>query len=126
MSYEQLSDVANKLVRYCRTHDETECLDRLYAQDAVSVEAMAMAGSENAETAGLDRIREKHAWWTNAMEVHSSTVDGPYLHGHDRFGVIFEFNATNRQTGERMEMKELAIYTVTKGKIVREEFFYTI
>ena len=60
------------------------------------------------------------------MEVHSSSVDGPYLYGDDRFGVIFEFDATNKESSERMAMKELAIYTIAEGKIISEEFFYAM
>ena len=58
------------------------------------------------------------------MEVHSSTVEGPFLHGEDHFGVIFDFDATDKESKERVTMKELAIYTVKGGKIIREEFFY--
>ena len=122
---ETLVGIANRLVAWCREDATKACLDNLYAPDAVSVEAAAMPGSQGREAVGLDAIRAKHDWWYGTMEVHGGSVDGPYLHGDDRFGVIFEADATNRQTGERMQMKELGIYTVKDGKIVREEFFYT-
>ena len=41
--------------------------------------------------------------------------------------MIFEFDTTNKQSGKRSQMKEVGIYTVNDGgKIVREEFFYTM
>ena len=49
--------------------------------------------------------------------------------GDDRFGAIFELDITAKQgptAGQRMQMKELAIYTVHDGKIAREEFFYSM
>lgn len=98
-------------------------LDRHYADDAVSVEATAM-GEGGRETRGLDGIRGKHAWWASTMTTHSTTVEGPFPHGEDRFAVIYEVDATNRETGQRMQMKEVAVYHVADGKIVREEFFY--
>ena len=58
------------------------------------------------------------------MEVHSGSVEGQYLHGANRFAVIFEIDATDKSTNERTQMKELGVYTVRDAKIVREEFFY--
>jgi len=123
MSAEQLTSIANKLVGYCRNHQEAECLDTLYHENAVSVAAMA---DGNNETVGLDAIKAKHAWWNSNMETHSGSVEGPFLHGDQQFGVIFEIDATNKETGQKMAMKELAIYKVSGDKIVREEFFYTM
>ncbi|MEO0363498.1 MAG: SnoaL-like domain-containing protein, partial [Pseudomonadota bacterium] len=71
--------------------------------------------------------RGKHAWWDGAMEVHDAKVEGPFLHGDDRFGMIFEMDVTEKSSGQRSQMKELGVYTVDgEGKIVREEFFYTM
>lgn len=126
MSAEHLSEIAHKLVTYCRDHKEGECLNTLYSDDAVSVEAIAMPGTDSPVTTGLDGIRGKHEWWNSMMEVHSSSIDGPFLHGSDRFGIIFELDATNKETKERMAMKELGLYTIKDGKVIREEFFYTM
>ncbi len=121
-----LTNVANQLVTYCREGNEQKCLDELYSADAVSVEALPMPGMDSPESAGIDAIRGKHEWWNNAMEVHSANVDGPYFHSNDRFAVIFEIDATNKDTGDRSEMREVGIYTVKAGKVVREEFYYTV
>ena len=45
------------------------------------------------------------------------------LHGDDRFAVIFDVAAREKASGKEMVMKEVAIYHVADGKIVREEFF---
>ena len=121
---ETLMKIANQLVAYHREGKQAQGLSELYAADAVSVEAMAMPGTPGAESAGLEAIRGKHAWWEGAMEVHSSSAEGPFLHGPDRFAVIFEADATNRETQERNQMREVGVYTVRDGKIVREEFYY--
>jgi hypothetical protein len=122
-----LKEVADRLVAHCRNGTEAEGLDTLYSKNAVSVEAMEMPGSGSREARGLDAIRAKHDWWSANHEVHSATVEGPFLHGDDRFGVIFGFEVTRKQTGERLPpMKELAVYHVADGKIVREEFFYSM
>lgn len=123
---EQLREIAVALVAHCRAGTESEGLDTLYAPDAVSVEAAPTPGTDRAETHGVEAIKGKHAWWKSAMEVHSSAADGPYLHGADRFAVIFQADVTNRETGERLKMMEIGLYTVAGGKIVREEFFYSL
>jgi hypothetical protein len=125
MTTETLRATAEALVAHCRNGTTGAGLTELYDPGAVSVEAMAMPGADSAETRGLEGIRGKHAWWDEAMEMHSGKVEGPFLHGDDRFAVIFEFDATERATGKRNQMREVAIYTVNPaGRIVREEFYY--
>ena len=121
---QSIQQIGEQLVQHCQAGDSGWCLDNLYAADAVSVEAVANPETGTAETAGLDGIRGKHAWWDANFEVHSANVDGPYPHGDDRFGVIFELDTTEKASGKRNAMKELAVYHVADGKIVREEFFY--
>jgi ketosteroid isomerase-like protein len=116
--------VADRLAEYCRSGQEARALDELYHPDAVSVEAAPMPGADSAEVRGLDAIRRKHAWWNDAFEVHEASVDGPFPHGTDRFALVFAFEATQRATGQRSGMREVAVYTVADGRIVREEFFY--
>ena len=40
--------------------------------------------------------------------------------------VRFKYDVTNKPSGRRMIMDELALYQVKDGKIVREEFFYAM
>ncbi|MEJ6392237.1 nuclear transport factor 2 family protein [Gymnodinialimonas sp. 2305UL16-5] len=119
-----LKAIADTLVEACRAENETSLLENHYHPDAVSVEAADYSGMGR-ETKGLDGIKGKHAWWDANFEMHSSDVQGPFLHGDDRFAVIFEVDCTEKATGNRMPMKEVAIYHVADGKIVREEFFGT-
>lgn len=118
-----LKDIADALVAGCRDGRETDNLDKLYSEDAVSVEATDMSG-QGRSTVGLEEIRGKHRWWHASFEVHEAGVEGPFLHAPDRFAVIFEVDATMKASGERSRMREVALYTVAEGRIVREEFFY--
>jgi len=97
-------------------------LSDVYDPHCVSVEAAPMPGA-SAETKGFEAIAGKWAWWEDNHTLHSAKATGPFLHGDDRFGVIFEMDVTARESGERMQMQELAVYTVKDGRIVREEFF---
>lgn len=117
-----LTEIANELVAGCREGRTRENLDRLYAPDAVSVEAMDMGGG--ATTTGLAGIHGKHDWWEANHIIHSASAEGPFLHGEDRFAVIFDMDVENKESHQRMAMREVGIYHVANGKIVREEFFY--
>ena len=118
-------EVANQLVALCRAGKNLEAIEALLSADVVSVEATgneAMPAVMN----GRDAIRGKNEWWLNNHKIHSSKVKGPYPNG-DRFAVIFDFDVTptaGPMTGKRMRMEEVAVYTVTDGKVAREEFFY--
>ena len=120
-----LKDIAEELVAGCREGREAENLDKLYAPDAVSVEAGAPPG-QSREAQGLDAIRGKHAWWNAAMEVTEASVSDPMPHGENRFAVIFEIRGREKESGKSFDMKEVAVYHVAEGKIVREEFFYAM
>lgn len=117
-----LKEIAEELVAGCREDRTRENLDKLYAEGAVSVEPNDMGNGR--ETVGLAGIHGKHDWWEANFEVPSLTVEGPFLHGDDRFAVIFDMESVNKATGERRKDREVGIYHVKDGKIVREEFFY--
>jgi len=115
-------EIANALVAGCREGREAENLERLYSADAVSVEAADMGNGREAR--GLDAIRAKHDYWANAMEMTGGSVSDPFPHGDDRFAVIFEAEGRDKTSGEAFAMKEVGVYHVENGRIVREEFFY--
>jgi len=113
--------VGERLVELCREGKNLDAIDTLYSPEIVSVEPR---GNEMmpAEMKGIDAIRGKNTWWIENHEVHSSAAEGPMVNG-DRFTVIYDFEVTPKN-GERMHMKEVALYTVNGGKVVREEFYY--
>lgn len=120
----ELMDIGTKLVELCNQGRDTECLE-FYTQDAVSAEAMPMPGQASAEANGLEAIRGKHEWWYGAHEVHSSQAQGPFIHGNNQFSVIFNMDVTNKESGQRTQMQEVAQYFVNQeGQIYREEFSY--
>ncbi len=123
---QELMQLGQALVEHCSNQNEQVLQDNYYAQDAVSVEAVAMPDG-NAEAVGLAAIKAKKEWWYGAHELHSSKVEGPFVHGDDRFSVIFDIDVTQKESGQRMQMREIATYYVNQeGKITREEFAYPV
>jgi ketosteroid isomerase-like protein len=121
----ELKEIANELVAGCREGRERANLQKLYADDAVSVEAADMGGMGR-ETHGLAGIDGKHQWWGDNHTVTGGKVDGPYVHGDDSFAVIFAVQGTTKADGKAFDMTEVGIYHVKGGKITREEFYYAM
>lgn len=119
---------AEKLVELCRTGRNLEAIDTLYSKDIVSVEACDSPGMERTMT-GIDKIRGKNQWWFENHQIHGGSVKGPFMHGNDKFAVLFQTDATPKvgpMAGKRMQFEEIGVYTLQDGKIAREEFFYTM
>lgn len=120
-------EVGQKLVALCKEGKNLEALNSLYSKDAESIEAMATPEMP-AHMKGLDEIKKKNEWWFANNTLHGGTVKGPFPNG-DRFAVEFAFDVTPKagpMAGKRMQMEEVAVYTVKGGKVVREEFFYSM
>ncbi len=119
-----VKEIADALVAGCKDGSARANLRVLYAPDAQSVEAADMGGGRT--TTGIAGIEGKHDWWEGAHDIHKVDVKGPFLHGDDRFAVIFGMDVTTKETGQRVQMEEVGIYHVADGKITREEFFYSM
>ncbi len=117
-------DLGKQLAELCRRGKNLDALNTLFADNLVSVEAGAPPGMER-EARGLAAVKAKAAWWLENHEIHSASVTGPWPHD-DKFILGFKYDVTNKPSGVRMQMDEMALYFVANGKIVREEFFYSM
>jgi ketosteroid isomerase-like protein len=98
-------------------------VDEIYAETAESVEAVVPPGRDVRIAKGRDAIKAKREDWAAHHHIHTLKADGPYVHPPNRFALRFEAEVTHRQTGQKMTLREIAVYSVEEGKIVREEFF---
>ena len=115
-------EVGKKLVELCKQGKNEEAMKTLYSPDIISVEAASMPNMP-AEVRGIAAVAEKGKWWNDNHEIHSASAEGPYPQG-DRFIVKFSYDITSKPMKKRIQMDEMALFTVKDGKIVREEFFY--
>ena len=116
-------EVAEELITLYREGRYLEALDRLYAEDVVSTEAVPPPGGERAAS-GKAFVRDRHTAWLERRTFHDAAIDGPYLDGRDRFAIRMRFDFTDNVSGERTAFDEIALYEVNAGKIVREDFLY--
>jgi hypothetical protein len=117
-------EIGKELVTLCKQGKNQEAIDRLYSPSIESVEPVAMPGMEQTQR-GIAKIKSKNKWWVDNHEVHGSVAEGPFPH-NDRFIVRFKYDVTPKHTGKRMTMDETGLYTVQNGKVVKEEFFYSM
>lgn len=117
-------EVADTLVKLCSEGKFLEAGKALYSPDIVSMEAAAPPGGSR-EAKGFADVIAKGEWWVANHEVHSSKVEGPVVAGH-YFSVAFKIDATFKAQNKRFQMEEIAVYKVADGKIVYEEFFYSM
>lgn len=117
-------EVAAALVALCSEGKFHEAIGTLYSEDIVSMEAGAPPGGSR-ESKGLAAVKAKAEWWGANHEVHAATVEGPLVAG-SHFAVTFKLDVTFKPQDRRFHMEEIAVYKVTDGKIVYEEFFYAM
>ena len=117
-------EIGQKMVELCRQGKNDEAVNTLFSADIVSVEAGAPPG-QDATTKGIAGVLGKGKWWVDNHIVHSGKAEGPWPHG-DRFIVRFTYDVTFKPDNKRFVMDEAALYTVANGKVVKEEFFYTM
>jgi hypothetical protein len=119
-------EVGRKLVELCQKGQNMQAIDTLYDANVVSIEAMCGDEKFPQRMEGIAAIREKNEWWLKNHDIHEGEARGPFPNG-DRFIVLFNYDVTAKDgpmKGQRMQIEEAALYTVTNGKITQEEFFY--
>jgi ketosteroid isomerase-like protein len=119
-----VAEVANDLAKLCREGKNLEAIDKYYAENIVSLESMSGPGMP-AEMTGLEAIRGKNQWWLENHDIHNAEANGPYV-GSDQFAIEFKYDVTQKGSGQRIQLNEMALYTVKDGKIVHEHFYYNM
>lgn len=115
--------IAQEYVEYVKAGRFMEVLERLYAAEAVSVEAAAMPGNPRVAE-GLEALYAKSRGFEAEHEVTGVEVRGMWPHGDEKFAVHMVFEMVHTPTQHRAVVDEIAVLTVEGGKIVKEEFFY--
>ena len=117
-------EVADTLVKLCSQGKFDQATEALYSPDIVSMEAGAPPGGSR-ESKGIAAVKAKGEWWVANHDVHSVAVGGPLVAG-SHFAVSFKLDVTFKPQSRRFTMDEIALYKVVDGKIVYEEFFYSM
>ena len=114
--------IAQRLVDYCRQGRFETAVTELYGDAIVSQE---MPGTPDERVEGLDSVREKAAnWKAGVQQFHGCDVSDPVVAG-EFFTVKMSLDVTFHGA-PRTRLDELCVYRVADGKIVHEQFFYSV
>ena len=113
-------NIANDFTAMLKAGDHHGAAAKYNSPDIVSYEAM---GGAMAVCHGQAEVQKKSEWWYANHEIHALSAAGPYCNG-DHFAVRFNLDVTAKESGKRMQMEEIGLYTIKDGKIVEERFFY--
>ena len=117
-----IQEVAAKLVEYCRKGDFEGAQKELLSADAPGIEP---EGANMPSVRGRDAIIEKgHQFQAMLEAVHGITVSEPVIAG-EFFSIALLMDVTMKGMG-RLNMDELIVYHVRDGKIVSEQYFYSM
>ena len=115
-------DVAKKWHQMCAEGKNLECVNELYADNVTSREMPGMPGEV---TEGRQNVWNKNKeWLDNVEEFHSSSISEPIVAGN-HFTTKMDFDVTFKDRG-RQQMEEVGVWEVKDGKIVNEQFFYSM
>ncbi len=93
--------------------------DALFAKNWTSIEGFGVGMAFD----GRKAVEAKCNEWAATHEIHGGSCEGPFL-GATGFAVEFKMDVTDKTTNQRMNMREVAVYTVKNGKVIQEEFMY--
>ncbi len=117
-----IEQIANDFVALCRQEKYEEAINRYYADDAVHIEAMP-CGKTPAKTQGKEALLKASKEWSEAHEIHACTIGDP-IYSSSEFALTMSLDCTEKASGQRTQMDEIAVYSVKDGKIKTVRFFY--
>lgn len=112
------TEIANKLVAFCRKGEYQNCYQELYSPEIVSIEA------DGTSVKGFDGIAEKGKKWNEGIkEFHGSSIGDPIVSGNF-FSLPMDMTITYQGSDQPIKFEEICVYQVKDGKVVKEQFFY--
>ena len=115
-----IAELAKDFTDLLKQGNDEAAASKYNADNIVSYEAME---GPMAVCKGKEALKQKGDWWRANHEVHGASVEGPFVNG-DQFAVRFKYDITPKETGKRITMDEIGVYTVKDGKVVAERFYY--
>jgi uncharacterized protein CbrC (UPF0167 family) len=117
-----ITQIAKDVLEHCKTpaediisHD-SKIWDKHFADNWTSIEG------DGKTYTGRDEVIAKYKEWQSGVTMHGCEVSGPFV-GPNGFSIIFDIDMEPKDgSWPRMNMREVANYTVENGKIIQEEF----
>lgn len=119
----QYDEFAKRFFEALQSPDYKSIYKNYFNQDARNIEAYTPDGSDTV-TSGLETIIAKAEQWDDMYETTSWWSKNLSLANENQFIVAMWVETVHRETWEKMDMNEYALYTLKGDKISEEKFFY--
>ena len=117
-----VQNIADQLVSLCRQGKFEDAVKELYSPSIVSLEP---AGSPFERAEGIEAYHKKgEAWQSTVEEFHGIEVSDPVV-ADNFFTCSMTLDITTKGQ-PRSKSSEICLYEVKDGKIVLEQFFYSM
>jgi hypothetical protein len=113
------AEIGAGLVAAFNTGKGDEYAAKAWSKDIVSCEGVGVG----LEWVGRKAVDAKNAEWSQQNTILGASAEGPFV-GSTGFAVKFRIHVKDNASGTEKHMDEVGVYTVSNGKIVREEFMY--
>ena len=114
--------IAHRLIELCRAGKNADAYAELFADNALSLEPEGMPGGR---VEGREALIAKTAQFEEMVEErYGGEVSDPLV--TDSHFVIRMSMDIKMKERDRSEVEELCLYEVKNGKIVKEQFIYTM
>jgi len=118
-----IQEIANRLIELANKGDFETIYKELFSPDIVSIEPK---GAMTEIAHGLDGIAEKGKKWNETLEAFHGQKIGEPIFGNNFFALSWTITVTFKGADKPVDSEEICVYEVKDGKIVKEQFFYTI
>jgi hypothetical protein len=113
----EIQTLASGLVQLVREGKSGDAKQKFYADEIISIEGNGIT------VQGIEAIQKKSKeWGAQIQEMHSLFVSDPIV-ATDHFAIHMRLDLTYKN-GFRGTLDEICVYTVSDGKIVKEQFFF--
>lgn len=114
--------IADRLVQLCREGKNLQAIDELYADKVISKEPK---GHPFEITEGKNTVKERtREWEASVIEIHKAYISEPIV-TDSHFAIVMDIDATYKERG-RARLAEICVYEVKEGKIIYDEFFFSM
>jgi hypothetical protein len=116
----KIEEIADNFVNWRNANDADRLRRELYSPDIESIEEGNTR--EIGHVRGMEGLKKKGAALSRDFEVHSIKASAPMV-ADNWFSVKFEIDTTDKNSGQRSKLSEIAVYKVENDKITKEHYF---
>ena len=123
--HQEYIEIAKGCIALWNQNKYREAYERYYADNATKVEPLAWGEQHANQVSGAADMADHEEWlaeeWVDINNI--AIAEGPFI-GANGFSVVIRGDYTMKKSGERHIFREVGVFVVENGKIVREEYMY--